>query len=567
MRGRDKFMKKKFLSCVLVVSMLATLFVGCGKDEKSKDNSVPSSSSNSSSTSTEKGKSDTNNETTGSASKYQTTYGSKMFDNVKITVELFDRSNAPEGSTITENKWTEYAREQMKKVGIDLEFVPVGRWDEVTKMQAMMASQTAPDITLTYTYSYAEQYFRDGGVWNLSEFIDGPDQALNMKAYLGDDVINIGRTPDNELYGIVAKRATTAKSNLFVRKDWMDKLNLQIPTTPDELYNVIYQMKYNNPDARNTTIGAHLWNAWNMKMAFSKIAGNPKEISIALGDDAFGDYYDPGNREYYRFMNKLYNAGLLNQEYYTMSEDTFKSYIVTGDLAFYEGSVNYAVDVLRGSLLKTLQENVPDADIVSIPPLKNVNDGKQYSAAYASGGLIAFCPKTASAEVVEACMTYLDWMCSKDGGFVIYHGYEGEHFNYDNNGTPKVIDSAYNAQDKDWIRTDLFLTGNQGYFSTVDEFNACTSLEAPGYEQHVIENYENALTGEIVHDTTYTSPSTPDLITDIGIVRDEYTVSVVTCPEADFDATYDEYMKQLEAVGIKTIIEERTEYFSQLYGN
>lgn len=32
----------------------------------------------------------------GGESKYQTTYGSKQFDGVTISVELFDRSNAPE---------------------------------------------------------------------------------------------------------------------------------------------------------------------------------------------------------------------------------------------------------------------------------------------------------------------------------------------------------------------------------------------------------------------------------------------------------------------------------------
>ena len=31
----------------------------------------------------------------GGESKYQTTYGSKQFDGVTISVELFDRSNAP----------------------------------------------------------------------------------------------------------------------------------------------------------------------------------------------------------------------------------------------------------------------------------------------------------------------------------------------------------------------------------------------------------------------------------------------------------------------------------------
>ena len=102
---------------------------------------------------------------------------------------------------------------------------------------------------------------------------------------------------------------------------------------------------------------------------------------------------------------------------------------------------------------------------------------------------------------------------------------------------------------------------------TVDEFIACTAKEAPGYEQHVIDNYNNALTGTLVYDTTYTSPSTPNLITDIGLVRDEYTVQCITCPESQFDATYDKYMAELKKAGIETIIEERTKYYTELYGN
>ena len=284
---------------------------------------------------------------------------------------------------------------------------------------------------------------------------------------------------------------------------------------------------------------------------------DPVEYEISGGDSATGDYYDKGMREYYRYMNKMYNEGLMDQEYYDKSEDDFKSDIVNGKQAFMEYNVNGSVDVLRGSLMKTLQENDPKAEIVSIPALKNVNDGKQYSAGYAEGGLICMCPKTADAEKVEACMTYLDWLSTTDGGYVLYHGLEGEHYKLTDN-IPVVIDSDYNSKDKDWIRTDLFLVGNQGYFNTVDEFNECTSKEAPGYEQYVIDNYQNALTGTVINDSTYTAPSASDLQTDVDLVRDEYRVKVVTCSEADFDATYDEYMSQLEGVGIKTLIDERT---------
>lgn len=554
---KEIIMKKRLLAGFITVCMLMTLASGCKKKGNgAEDTAKNGSTKESTSSETQSG----GNTDSSKQSGYQTTYGSKQFDNVKITVELFDRSNAPEGSTITDNRWVDYVNQEMNKVGITVDFVTVPRWDEVTKMQAMMASGTAPDLTVTYTYSYAEDYYNKGGVWDLSEFIDGEDQAQNLKAYLGEDVLNIGRNADKNLYGVVAKRATTAQDNLFIRKDWLDALGLAVPTTPDELYDVLYKMVYNNPDNMQNVTGAVIWNAWNLRMAFSQLCHDATEMMICDGEDAIADYYDPGMKDYYKFMNKLYNAGLLDQEYYTLSEDNFKSKVATGTLGFFEYSVNGNVDVLRGSLLKTLQENVPTADIVSIPNLKNVNDGNAYCSAYAAGGLIAFCPKTADAEKVEACMTYLDWQASQDGGFVLYHGFEGEHYDLVD-GVPVVKDAAYNSTDKDWIRTDIFLVGNQGYFETVDDFNVCTSKEAPGYEEYVINNYNNAVSGTMINETTYTSPSTPDIIADITLTEDEYTVSCITCAEADFEKTFEDYMSQLKADGVQTIIDERTEHF------
>ncbi len=553
-------MKKRVLASVLAVILVLSSFTGCGKGEGTT--SASDAGTKTETSSTENKKTETSEEAS-TASKYQTTYGSKKFDNVTIKVELFDRSNAPDGSTITDNKWTKYCQEAMAEVGINVEYIPVPRWDEVEKMQAMVASQTAPDLTLTYTYAYAEDYFNQGGTWDLSEFIDGEDQARNIKAYIGEDVLDIGRNGNGNLYGIVAKRATTAKSNLFIRKDWLDKLGLAIPTNPDELYNAIDKMVNNNPDGLTGVTGAVVWNKWNLKQVFSKIANDPIAVKVSGGgEDVIQDYYDPGMYDFYQFMNKLYNAGLLHPEYYSLAEDDFKSLIVTGNLAFTEYSVNGNVDVLRGSLLKTLKENVPDADFVSIPQFANVNDGNVYSGAYGAGGLIAFCPKTASEEVVEACMTYLDWMCTDKGGFVLYHGFEGEHYDMID-GVPVVKDAEYNSKDKDWIRTDIFLVGNQGYFFSVDDFNKCTAKEAPGFESYVIQNYEYALAGTINHDTSYTSPSTPDLITDLNIARDDYQTKMITCKPGEFDDVYNEYMDELREVGIDTIIAEREAYYGK----
>lgn len=85
--------------------------------------------------------------------------------------------------------------------------------------------------------------------------------------------------------------------------------------------------------------------------------------------------------------------------------------------------------------------------------------------------------------------------------------------------------------------------------------------EAPGFEEYVVNNYENALSGTELPDSYYTSPSTLGLITDLKLVQDEYQVDCITCAPSDFEATFAEYMSMLENAGIQTIIEERTAYY------
>lgn len=566
-------MKKKLVSGLLSLSLILSALAGCGNDGSSGENSsTPSQGSKeeSSQESTVEGEDSQESQDGGAeegsgeaVSQYQTTFGSKQFDGVTIKVELWDRENSPEGVTITDNRWTEYIKEKMGAVGINVEFVTVPRGDEVTWLRTALAGNEAPDIVLTYTYSIAQEYYEMGGVWDLSEFIDGPDQALNMKAYLGQEVIDYGRlTGGDELCGIIARRASTARSNYYVRKDWMEALNLEVPTTPDEVYDFVEKMVKENPEGRTDVLGISTWSDGYFLAAFSKLASDPLESQISC--KLTRDYFDEGMREYYRFVNKLYNNGLMDQEYYTRSGDDFTNFIVSGRYATFEDHVNADVDISRGSRLQTLQENQPEADLTSLPPLKNIYDGKQYSTIYSPGGLIAFCPKSADAETVEACMTYLDWMCTEEGGFTISHGFEGEHYTLED-GIPVVKDADYNVKDKNWISADLFLTGNGGYYATEEAFNKSVAFPYPGYEDHVLLDYENALTGDYINDiddSLYTAPSQAELSSDINLVKDEYGVKLVTCAEDEFDALYDEYREALKDAGVETIEAERRAHFA-----
>ena len=555
---------KRRLVAGLMAAMMVMSFAACG----GKGGDTPANTGES------KGDTQAESDSEG-GSKYQTTYGSKQFDDVTIQVELFDRSNAPEGSTITDNRWTKYCQDAMKDVGINLEFVAVPRSDEVTKMQTMMSSGTAPTLTLTYNYTYARDYYKDGGIWDLSEFVDGEDQAQNLKKYIGDNCLSLGRNSDGNLFGIVARRATTAMSDIFIRQDWLDKLGLETPSTVDEYYTAIEKMVKENPEGNSGVIGivpsgvdsnttAGYRNV--IAMAFMKNVADEEKMAVGEG---FEFYADEGYREYMRFLNKCYNNGLMNQEFYAQTTEQMQSYFVNGQLGTFESNVGYNVDILRGSLLQTLKEKNPDAEFIAMPMLKNENNGERYSAVYGEGGLIAFVPKTFSEEQVEAAVTYLDWLSTEEGGFAIYHGIEGEHFEYNEDGVPIAKDADYNQKDKDWIRTDLFLVGNQGYFESVDAFNANIAADNPGYEDYTLQDYELSVGDVAVQSAQYmyAPDSQADTQTDLALLRSEYQTKVITCAEADFDATYDAWLQAAKNAGIEQVLEDRQAVYDEVKGN
>lgn len=68
-----------------------------------------------------------------------------------LRVAVFDRGNAPDGMTATDNIWTKWISDEFGKTNnINIEFYPIPRSQEVEQINMLMASKDAPDIVLTY---------------------------------------------------------------------------------------------------------------------------------------------------------------------------------------------------------------------------------------------------------------------------------------------------------------------------------------------------------------------------------------------------------------------------------
>ena len=183
-----------------------------------------------------------------------------------------------------------------------------------------MAGNDAPDIVFTYTLSVVYNYFKQGGIADLTDLVDqyGP----TIKSYLGEDVLSYGRFEGRQ-YIIPAKRISRAMYTTYMRKDWLDKLNLPVPTNHDEFFNALVAFKEQNPGNVEQVVpyGSASdvpWHFGTIVDSFIDLANMTDEQKFVLGVDASSSASTmlyPGFKEGIRYLNKMYNAGLIDTQF------------------------------------------------------------------------------------------------------------------------------------------------------------------------------------------------------------------------------------------------------------
>lgn len=130
--------------------------------------------------------------------------------------------------------------------------------------------------------------------------------------------------------GIIPKEEAECRAPLFINTQWLEKLNLEVPTTTEEFYNVLVAFKTQDPNgngqadeipmlANNTFFGFSLldflgpWDMMGIK--------NPAATTIRDGKLDFNPV-NPNFRTAMEYFHKLYAEGLISAECLTMDGKT-----------------------------------------------------------------------------------------------------------------------------------------------------------------------------------------------------------------------------------------------------
>jgi putative aldouronate transport system substrate-binding protein len=479
----------------------------------------------------------------------------KAKEKVTLSVEVFDRGNV--GGTAPDNNfYTDWIKKEFGKAypNITLEFVSCPRSEEVNKLNVWMASNQAPDICYTYDINTVFNYYKSGGLTSLENALN--TYGKDLKEFLGEDVLIRGRYYGKQ-WSIPAKRVINARFNTWIRQDWLDKLNLKTPTTLDEWYDTMKQFKEKNPGKVDRVIPFGvtrdiLFTATNLLECF--ITDQTDYSRYISGDNL--RFLAPGYKEGVRFLNKMYNEGLMSPEF-PLDKD---GKIVESD--FSNGYIgcyiqNYDMPLRPGATyLPTMKEKIKGFDLQPIDPFKDKN-GKTTKQVYDQAGLRIIVPKTSEKKVNEA-IQYLNWMSGKDVIFFLQYGEEGVgHIIKDGlpiyqnvKEGPKQFNSVNN------IDYTLIINGiDVGDKQKNIQIN---SLAYGGLEDLYIKSYNAALKDSFVA-PTLSIPCDADAKYS-NTLREkgyEFFAKTITCKPADFEKTWAKMHNEFMRIGGQEVLLQR----------
>jgi putative aldouronate transport system substrate-binding protein len=326
----------------------------------------------------------------------------------------------------------------------------------------MLASGKIPDIVHGVIKSI-NQYGPAGAYIPLDELID--EHAPNIKAFLESEpeVKAIVSAGDGKLYCLPFINDGEPERGYFVREDWLEKLNLSMPETRDDLYGVLKAFRENDPNenGEKDEIPFFARSATNM-LEMCHMFGLSYTRFISEDGKVKWPYYTREWKDFLLMLKKWYDEGLIDPEIWTRggnSRDVLLGENLGGMTRDWFGSTaEYNVK---------LKDKVPGFSFVAMPPPVDIN-GRQWEPTRRERiGDKGWAIGKNNEHVIET-IKYFDFWYSEEGRRLMNFGREGIEYTMED-GKPVfkdvVLESELGALP--YLRT----IGAQTEIGTIQDYN------------------------------------------------------------------------------------------------
>lgn len=236
-------------------------------------------------------------------------------------------------------------------LGITLDFQICASGDEYSqKVTLAIASDDLPDLLYLPVAEYS-QLAEAGKLAPLDDVLEQYGSELTKKNLNSDGGKILEAAKRNDvLYGIPSGNAERIPSQfLWIRKDWLDKLGLDVPKTLDDVVEVARAFKNDDPDGNGVddTWGLGVCNEMSDYAGYGTIEGVVNAFGGSIlqymwmpNDDGTVSY-EPTSQETRNALEKLaamYSEGLINEEFGVSDTDAISEAVAAGTCGLFYGT-------------------------------------------------------------------------------------------------------------------------------------------------------------------------------------------------------------------------------------
>ena len=215
--------------------------------------------------------------------------------------------------------------------GIYPDFIEISpaTWEE--RMSLMWAGNDYPDVITgdLAKINDVNTYYPYGVITPIDDLIP---LMPNFQKYMDceEGAWDLIKSADGNMYYFPTITQNYIGAGLYINQEWLDELNLQIPNTPEELYEVLCEFRDGDPNGNGIAdeipfTGEMLWTDGMDTLAYLFGAfGMTPEFQI-IDDKVVYGAVEESAKEAAKFLRQLYTEGLIDQEFFTQDLTSVRS--------------------------------------------------------------------------------------------------------------------------------------------------------------------------------------------------------------------------------------------------
>jgi putative aldouronate transport system substrate-binding protein len=297
-------LKKTIINLLCILMLVSTVLAACSKDQAANNN-TPSIAVNPA--------------------------GQFPIVNEKITLRVMTTAN----SLVEDYKTNAYTKWLEEKTNIHIEFILLDSKSAQEQLNLAFASGNLPDIILiNMSLPMQLQYGEQGLLTDLKPLIDKYGDEIKKVFKEIPEAEQMITAPKGKIYAIPAINDCfhcSMNQKMWVYKPWLDKLNLKVPTTTEEFYQMLKAFKEKDPNGNGKADEIPLVGAVNG----NRTAIDPFIMTSFIYDNGFDRlvlnngkveavFTKPEWKEGLTYLHKLYAEGLVSPQTFTQDDNGLK---------------------------------------------------------------------------------------------------------------------------------------------------------------------------------------------------------------------------------------------------